>query len=128
MLTERTAYRVFVVDDDPSLLYLLTLNLTADGHVVDPFDHGGEVCARAASEHPDVIVLDVMLPDRDGLSILRELKRDPLTRDIPVVLLTAKASDAEVWEGWVAGADYYLTKPFDLDELLRYLDRLGRIT
>lgn len=127
MPTERSAYRVFVVDDDPGLLYLLTFSLSADGHVVDPFDQGGEVCARAAREQPDVIVLDVMLPDRDGLGILHELKGDPATCDIPVVLLTAEASDAEVWEAWVAGADYCLTKPFDPDELARYLDRLGRV-
>src|SRR6056297_1693913 len=79
MPTERSAHRVFVVDDDPGLLYLLTFSLTADGHLVDPFDHGGDVCTRAAREQPDVIVLDGMLPDRDGLGILHELKGDPAT-------------------------------------------------
>lgn len=126
MISQRTATRVFVVDDDPHLLELLSLNLRADGLEVNAFDHGLEVCARAASESPDVIVLDVMLPDRDGLSVLRELKSDPDTRDIPVVLLTAKATDEEVWAGWAAGADYYITKPFELDALLRFIDRLGR--
>lgn len=126
MISQRTATRVFVVDDDPLLLELLSLNLRADGLEVNSFDHGLEVCARAASESPDVIVLDVMLPDRDGLSVLRELKSDPDTRDIPVVLLTAKATDEEVWAGWAAGADYYITKPFELDALLRFIDRLGR--
>lgn len=126
MLAQRTARRVFVVDDDPHLLELLSLNLQADGLDVEPFDRGFAVTDRAAEQAPDVIVLDVMLPDRDGLSVLRELKSDARTRDIPVVLLTAKATDAEVWEGWVAGADYYITKPFDLDELLRFIDRIGR--
>lgn len=126
MLAQRTARRVFVVDDDPHLLELLSLNLQADGLDVEPFDRGFAVTDRAAEQAPDVIVLDVMLPDRDGLSVLRELKADARTRDIPVVLLTAKATDAEVWEGWVAGADYYITKPFDLDELLRFIDRIGR--
>lgn len=125
-MTHRTATRVFVVDDDPHLLELLALNLRADGLDVEAFDHGLDVCERAAIEAPDVIVLDVMLPDRDGLSVLRELKDDPETRDIPVVLLTAKATDEEVWAGWSAGADYYITKPFELDELLRFIDRLGR--
>lgn len=127
MLAQRTARRLFVVDDDPHLLELLTLNLEADGLVVEAFDRGFAVCDQAVAQRPDVIVLDVMLPDRDGLSVLRELKSDVRTRDIPVVLLTAKASDAEVWDGWAAGADYYITKPFDFDELLRFVDRVERV-
>lgn len=127
MLAQRTARRLFVVDDDPHLLELLTLNLEADGLVVEAFDRGFAVCDQAVAQRPDVIVLDVMLPDCDGLSVLRELKSDVRTRDIPVVLLTAKASDAEVWDGWAAGADYYITKPFDFDELLRFVDRVERV-
>jgi len=62
-----------------------------------------------------------MMPERDGISALRVLKDDPSTGHIPVVLLTARATDAEVWEGWESGADYYITKPFNLDELLHFI-------
>jgi DNA-binding response OmpR family regulator len=65
-----------------------------------------------------------MMPERDGLDVLGSLKSHPRTKDIPVVLLTAKATDAEVWEGWRAGADYYITKPFNLDELLHFVELL----
>jgi DNA-binding response OmpR family regulator len=70
---------------------------------------------------PDVILLDVMMPIRDGYDVLRVLKSQESTCDIPVVLLTAKATDSEVWQGWQAGADYYLTKPFNVALLLEYL-------
>jgi DNA-binding response OmpR family regulator len=69
---------------------------------------------------PDLIVLDVMMPGRDGFDVLEQLKARPRTAVIPVVLLTAKAADADVWEGWKSGADYYMTKPFDPGELARF--------
>jgi DNA-binding response OmpR family regulator len=64
------------------------------------------------------LVLDVMMPVHDGLKVLRALKDEPTTADIPVVLLTARAGVEDIEEGWQAGADYYLTKPFHMDELL----------
>jgi DNA-binding response OmpR family regulator len=65
-----------------------------------------------------------MMPGRDGYQVLAALKASQATRDIPVVLLTAKATDAEVWQGWQAGADYYLTKPFNIDELIHYIEMI----
>jgi DNA-binding response OmpR family regulator len=73
---------------------------------------------------PDLVVLDIMMPKMDGLEALAELKANPDTKDIPVVMLTAKSSDADQWSGWEAGADYYITKPFDLEELLRFIGYL----
>jgi DNA-binding response OmpR family regulator len=66
-------------------------------------------------------VLDVMLPGKDGLEILREVRETAATRRLPVVMLTARANDATTWEGWKAGANYFLKKPFDPDELVRVL-------
>jgi DNA-binding response OmpR family regulator len=71
-----------------------------------------------------ILVADVMMPGRDGLGAVEVLKANPLTKGIPVVLLTAKATDDDVWQGWQAGADYYLTKPFDVDELMHFIDHL----
>ena len=73
---------------------------------------------------PDLVVLDVMMPKMDGLAVLAALKAEPQTKEIPVVMLTARASDTDLWEGWDAGADYYITKPFDLEELLRFIGYL----
>ena len=117
----RNRLQILCVDDDPLLRRILQLNLLAEGHVVDVLPDGESVYELARSKHPDLILLDVMMPGRDGYSVLRQLKSDDATRDIPVVLLTARASDEEVWEGWQAGADYYLTKPFDLDQLVYFV-------
>jgi CheY-like chemotaxis protein len=116
------APRVLVADDDPDVRMLLVTNLLAEGFRVEEADNGDDARDLARQVAPDVIVLDVMMPGRDGFDVLTALKGNPATRDIPVVLLTARASDQDVWQGWRAGADYYLTKPFDLDELLRYID------
>jgi len=116
--------RVLVADDDPDILDLLTLNLECHGYQVHPANDGEEALALALGLTPDLIVLDVMMPKLDGLQVLAALKAHPQTRDIPVVMLTAKASDSDVWQGWQAGADYYITKPFDLDELMRFIGYL----
>ncbi len=116
--------RILVAEDDPDIRDILVLNLEAEGFLVAAADNGVEAWALAKVALPDVIVLDVMMPERDGLEVLADLKADPRTRHIPVVLVTAKATDREVWEGWQSGADYYVTKPFDIDQFLRLLDSL----
>lgn len=116
--------RIIVADDDPDIRDLLTLNLEAEGFHVAACADGDEARDLARASIPDLVVLDVMMPGRDGLDVLASLKANPSTKDIPVVLLTAKATDADVWAGWQAGADYYLTKPFNVDELLRFIDYL----
>lgn len=124
MSDESGIRRVLVADDDPNLRELLVMNLVAEGFEVQAHTNGHDACVHAAAFEPDLIVLDVMMPERDGLSALGILKADRHTQNIPVVLLTARATDAEVWEGWEAGADYYITKPFDVDELLHFIKYL----
>jgi DNA-binding response OmpR family regulator len=118
--------RVLVADDEPSIRHLLELNLRAEGLEVISCEDGDRAFeALRSTPLPDLVILDVMMPGRDGLELLRLLREDPVLAEVPVILLTAKASDAEVWEGWTAGADYYITKPFDLVEIMtfiRYLD------
>jgi DNA-binding response OmpR family regulator len=123
-VTEGLARRILVADNDPDILRLLTINLETEGFHVVQATNGEEAWTLARHAAPDLVVLDVMMPERDGLDVLTCLKSNPHTKDIPVVLLTAKASDAEVWEGWQAGADYYITKPFILDELLHFIEQL----
>jgi DNA-binding response OmpR family regulator len=118
------ARRILVADDDPAIRDLLGVILTAEGFEVVHAADGHEAWTLAQQAMPELIVLDVMMPERDGLDVLASLKANPRTKDIPVVLLTAKATDADVWEGWQAGADYYMTKPFVLDELLHFVEYL----
>lgn len=116
---------VLVADDDPDIRALLTLNLEMHGYEVLVAENGGEARAMATSMLPDVIVLDVMMPVFDGFDILHALKADEATQRIPVVMLTAKASDKDVWAGWQAGVDYYVTKPFDPDDVLVFIEHLA---
>lgn len=120
----QTIRRILVADDDPVIRELLQFNLRAEGYAVEAVEDGIAACEFARTTSPDLVVLDVMMPGCDGLTALRELRADPATAHLPVVLLTAKATDEEVWQGWEAGADYYLTKPFDIDQLLTFLHYL----
>ena len=117
--------QVVIADDDPAIRELLIMNLEAEGLIVHAADNGEDALELARQAIPDLIVLDVMMPHRTGINALAELKQDPATQHIPVVLLTAKATDAEVWEGWEAGADFYITKPFDIEEVLNFVKYLS---
>jgi two-component system alkaline phosphatase synthesis response regulator PhoP/two-component system response regulator VicR len=112
--------RVFFADDDPGMRTIVLMNLEAEGFDVSLAADGDEALAEIDRLLPDLIVLDVMMPGRDGFEVLRALKADDRTKGIPVVMLTAKAADSDIWEGWKSGADYYMTKPFDPGELTRF--------
>lgn len=118
--------RILVAEDDDDVRRMLTINLEAEGFEVVGAVNGDEAWELGRTAVPDLAVLDVMMPERSGIDVLTSMKSHPRTKHIPVVLLTAKASDAEVWDGWRAGADYYITKPFNLDELLHFVDMLLR--
>ena len=116
--------RVLVVDDDRDIRALIVLNLELSGYEVVAAEDGHEAAVLAPALQPDAIVLDGMMPGMDGLDLLRRLKADPATAHIPVVMLTARVGDHDVWSGWEAGAHYYITKPFDPDHLVDYLRHL----
>jgi DNA-binding response OmpR family regulator len=99
---------------------IVLLNLQAEGFEVTAVEDGEDALREAERLLPDLIVLDVMMPGRDGFAVLRALKASPDTAVIPVVMLTAKATDSDVWEGWKSGADYYMTKPFNPEDLVRF--------
>ena len=115
---------VLVVDDEPDIQYLVKLNLELDGHEVMVASTGSEALTAVKERVPDVIVLDVMMPEMDGFEALKKLKENPATAGIPVIMLTAKAQDADVFRGWQSGADLYLTKPFNPQELITFIKRI----
>jgi DNA-binding response OmpR family regulator len=123
-MADRKVRRVVVADDDPDIVDILTFNLMTAGYEVTSAADGMEALELVRASMPDLVVLDIMMPRMDGLEALAALKADEATKDIPVVMLTAKTSDNDQWAGWEAGADYYITKPFDLDELLRFIGYL----
>jgi len=120
------AERILAVDDEPHILRLIQINLERAGYTVELAKDGREALQKIADAPPDLVVLDVMMPYLDGFEVLRTLKRDPATRDLPVIMLTAKASDADVMAGWMDGVHCYLTKPFNPPELLNFVRRILR--
>jgi DNA-binding response OmpR family regulator len=115
---------VLVVDDDPVILKLLEVNFEMEGFTVLTAKDGEEGIEVARSEQPDLIVSDIMMPKKSGLELVIDLKSDPRTSEIPIILLSAKAQNADVRSGMDAGADDYVTKPF---EPLDLVDRVNRL-
>ena len=115
---------VLVIDDDPVILELLRVNFEIEGFDVICAVDGEEGFHRAQAEQPDVVISDIMMPRRDGLQLLTDLKGDAATEHLPVILLSAKAQKTEVQQGLDLGADDYITKPFDPLELI---DRLNAV-
>jgi DNA-binding response OmpR family regulator len=109
---------ILVVDDDPVIQKLLSVNFELEGYRVVTAGDGIEGLESIGAEPPDIVLLDVMMPRMDGLEVCRRLKDDPATAGIPVILLSAKAQATDISGGIDAGADDYITKPFDPLELL----------
>ena len=103
---------VLVVDDEEDLLELVRYNLTREGYRVTCVATGEEALKAARKQPPDLIVLDLMLPAVDGLEVCRRLKSDSKTRDIPIIMLTAKSEEGDMVAGLERGADDYISKPF----------------
>ncbi len=116
--------KIMAVDDERHIVRLIQVNLERSGYqVVTAFD-GPEALKKVESDKPDLIVLDVMMPKMDGFEVLKRLQASPETREIPVIMLTAKAQDADVFRGWASGVSAYLTKPFNPLELLTFVKRI----
>ena len=118
--------RVLVVEDEPHIRDLVALHLGLDGWTSVAVGTGDEALRLAREESFDLVVLDVMLPGLDGLTVLRAMRRDPNAADVPVLLLTARRDEADKVLGLETGADDYLTKPFGVRELVARARALTR--
>jgi two-component system phosphate regulon response regulator PhoB len=116
--------RILVVEDEKDLQDVLAYNLRQAGHDPVVVGAGHEAIARIASEPPDLVLLDLMLPDISGTEVCRALKGDPATRHIPVVMLTAKGEEIDRVVGFELGADDYVVKPYSMRELTLRLQRI----
>lgn len=103
---------ILVVDDEEDILELVSYNLAKEGYKIEKADSGEKAIAAAKSAMPNLILLDIMLPNIDGLEVCRRLKADTKTRHIPIVMLSAKGEDADIVSGLELGAEDYITKPF----------------
>ena len=116
--------RILVVDDDPLIIQLVSHKLNHRGFEVLIAEDGHEALERVHSTHPDLIILDAMMPGLDGFAVLRQLKSHPETAGIPVLMLTARKTEQDIVSGLSQGAADYLIKPFMPEELVSRVRRL----
>ncbi len=116
--------RVLVVDDEESIAELIMVNLVRAGFMVTTACDGEEAWDLIKVNKPDFIVTDVNMPRLDGFGLVKRIKTTPDTKGLPVVMLTARAADADVFKGWQFGADEYLTKPFNPEQLVFIINKI----
>jgi DNA-binding response OmpR family regulator len=116
--------RILVVDDEPEAVELVEFNLKQAGYAVTTAADGAEALKKARTQMPDLIVLDVMLPEMDGFEICKVLRQDAATAKVPIIMLTAKAAEIDRVLGLELGADDYLTKPYSPRELLLRIKKI----
>jgi|GEM_PF-204916 len=116
--------KILAVDDERHVVRLVQVNLERAGYeVVTAFD-GRDALEKVELENPDLVVLDVRMPHMDGWGVLQNLRKNPATRRLPVIMLTGEKQDADVFRGWQSGVDCYLTKPFNPMELIAFVKRI----
>ena len=115
---------IMVVDDNPDIITIVRTILEGKGYNVLSAYGGAELLPRLEEQKPDLIILDIMMPQMDGLEALTRLKGAPDTSPIPVILLTAKVQYEDVLGGYKLGADYYITKPFTSTQLINGINLL----
>lgn len=118
MLPQPMKEKILIVDDEKDIVKMLDYNLKKEGFRILSCYDGEEALSLSAREHPDLIILDLMLPQVDGLEVCKTLKKDSLTAAIPIIMLTAKVQEADKVLGLELGADDYITKPFSPRELV----------
>lgn len=120
------AQTILVADDEPSIVLSLQVLLKKAGYTVRIARNGEEALESVAEILPDLVLLDAMMPKRDGFDVCQSLRADPATRDLPIIMLTAKSRDVERQKGMALGATDYITKPFSTRDLVatvhKYLD------
>ena len=117
---------ILVVEDEAALATMLRYNLEKQGFRVEEATDGQEALTRIAETQPDLVLLDWMLPQMSGLEVCRQIRRHSATRDLPVIMVTARAEDQDAVRGLNTGADDYITKPFSIDALLARMRALLR--
>jgi two-component system response regulator RpaA len=118
--------RILIIDDDPAITELVSINLEMAGYDTVNAEDGIKGQALALQMQPDLILLDLMLPKVDGLTVCQRLRRDERTSNIPILMLTALGQTKDKVDGFNAGADDYLTKPFEIEEMLARVKALLR--
>ena len=117
-MATQAANIILVVDDSPTELQMLTAPLKAKGYTVITAVDGDEAIEKACSQHPRVMLLDVIMPKKNGFQVCRQLKNSPETQDIKIIIISSKSQESDKFWGMKQGADEYMIKPFDEKTLL----------
>lgn len=120
--------KILIADDEQNIVISLEFLMKREGFEVMVASDGDAALARARVDHPDLILLDVMMPKRNGFEVCQAIKADPALQDIKILMLTAKGRDTEVAKGLAMGADGYMTKPFSTRELVSRVSQLLGLT
>jgi two-component system alkaline phosphatase synthesis response regulator PhoP len=110
--------KVLIVDDEEIIRKFLRINLLKWGYEVKEAMDGVQALEQLGKDTYDLLISDVLMPNKNGWELLKAIRSNPKTRDLPVILLTAKNEDADMFQGYELGANYYMTKPFTKDQLL----------
>ena len=110
--------KILIIEDEPDILEVIQYNVEREGHKVIACRDGEQGLSRIRTEDPDLVILDLMLPGMDGTELCQQVKSDPVTRGIPIIMVTAKGEESDVVLGLGLGADDYITKPFSPRELM----------
>lgn len=117
------AYKILVADDEPPILRLMEFILAREGHEMIVAVNGDEALTKVAEHKPDLILLDIMMPRVDGYEVVRRLRANPDLSSIPIIMLSAKAQDADVRKGVDVGVNEYITKPFSPPYLVEVVNK-----
>jgi DNA-binding response OmpR family regulator len=119
----KIVYKILVIDDEPDITWSLKKILQGRGYQVITAENGIEGLEKASEEKPDLILLDIMMPRKNGYKVLRELKSDDQTREIPVIFLSVKSETSSLLEGKRLHATDYIIKPYKTEELIKYIKK-----
>lgn len=119
---------IYIVEDDESIREIESIALKNSNYIVSAFENAKEFYKKLDELVPDLILLDVMLPDESGYDIVRKLRKRPVTQDIPIIMVTAKTTEMDMIKGFDGGADDYIKKPFSIMELITRVKALLRRT
>lgn len=120
-------YKILVVDDEPPIVRLMEFILARQGHEMLVAVNGEEALEKVRAHHPDLVLLDIMMPRIDGYEVARTLRADPAYHFLPIIMLSAKAQEEDIARGMEVGVNEYITKPFSPEQLVHVVgDYLGR--
>ena len=119
---------IYILEDDKNIREIESYSLKNSGYSVEEFEYAKPFWNKVSERKPDLVLLDIMLPDSDGVEVLKKLRRNPETKKVPVVMVTAKSTEIDKVKGLDNGADDYITKPFGVMELISRVKAVLRLS